>query len=33
MAIEQLWSVEFVSEIGSEGGGVVVLDRGKSFGR
>ncbi len=32
MAIEQLWSVEFVSEMGSEGGGVVVLDRGKILG-
>ncbi len=32
MALEQLWSVEFVSELGSEGGGVVVLEDGKILG-
>ena len=32
MALEQLWSVEFVSELGSEGGGVIVLENGKLLG-
>lgn len=32
MAIEQLWSLEFVSGLGSEGGGVVVLEKGKVIG-
>lgn len=32
MALEQLWSVEFVSNLGSEGGGVVVLEGGKILG-
>ena len=32
MALEQLWSVEFVSKLSSEGGGIVVLDKGKILG-
>ena len=32
MAIEQLWSLEFTSELSSEGGGVVVLEKGKILG-
>ena len=32
MALEQLWSVEFVSELSSEGGGVVILENGKMLG-
>ena len=32
MVLEQLWSVEFVSGLGSEGGGVVVLEKGKILG-
>ena len=32
MALEQLWSVEFVSELSSEGGGVIVIENGKILG-
>ncbi len=32
MALEQLWSVEFVSKMSSEGGGVVVLEAKKILG-
>lgn len=32
MALEQLWSVEFVSEMSAEGGGVVVLEAKKILG-
>ena len=32
MAIEQLWSLEFESELSSEGGGVIVLEKGKILG-
>lgn len=32
MSIEQLWSLEFVSGLSSEGGGVVVLEKGKIIG-
>ncbi len=32
MALEQLWSIEFVSKLSSEGGGVIVLENGKVLG-
>jgi hypothetical protein len=32
MALEQLWSVEFISDLGSEGGGVLILEKGKILG-
>ena len=32
MALEQLWSLEFVSKMSSEGGGVVVLEDKKILG-
>ena len=32
MALEQLWSFEYISGLGSESGGVVVLDNGKLLG-
>jgi hypothetical protein len=32
MALEQLWSVEFVSGMSSEGGGVIVLEKSKILG-
>jgi len=32
MTIEKLWSVEFVSGLSSEGGGVIVLEDGKILG-
>ena len=32
MAVEQLWSLEYVSGLGTEGGGVVVLEKGKIIG-
>ena len=32
MTLEQLWSVEFVSNLDSEGGGVVILEDGKILG-
>ena len=32
MALEQLWSLEFVSKMSSEGGGIVVLEKNKILG-
>ena len=32
MGLERLWSVEFTSELGSEGGGVIVMEDGKILG-
>lgn len=32
MALEQLWSIEFTSQLSSEGGGVIVLENGKILG-
>ena len=32
MALEQLWSLEFVSALDREGGGVVILENGKLLG-
>ena len=32
MAIEQLWSLEFVSGLSSEGGGIIVLEKGRIIG-
>ncbi len=32
MALEQLWSLEFVSKMSAEGGGIVVLEKKKILG-